>query len=189
MCSFSSSIFKLWFHLNVPLNHFNDRWQFYESPIPRKIGDVYATMYYWSRIPLHMGISTNNTRAAKLGYQAKKELTFEPKGLPERDTMFLYIPLFMAKWAARMNNIYINITSWPNNQFTPAWAKVQIKAPAKAISIWKSASSLMTTRAAGVGISHANQTPWLWWIKWTWSVVVSAVTNLGILFPISGSEA
>ena len=85
--------------------------------------------------------------------------------------------------------IYINITSWPNNQFTPAWAKVQIKAPAKAISIWKSASSLMTTRAAGVGISHANQTPWLWWIKWTWSVVVSAVTNLGILFPISGSEA
>lgn len=106
MCSFSSSIFKLWFHLNVPLNHFNDRWQFYESPIPRKIGDVYATMYYWSRIPLHMGMSTNNTRAAKLGYQAKKEFTFEPKGLPERDTMFLYIPLFMAKWAARMNNIY-----------------------------------------------------------------------------------
>jgi len=28
--------------------------------------------------------------------------------------------------------IYINITSWPNNQFTLAWAKVQIKAPAKA---------------------------------------------------------
>ena len=73
---------------------------------PCKIGD--ATMYYWGRIPLQMGISSNNTTVAKLSYQSNKRIALEPKGLPERDIMFLCL------WLNKQLGCqpYINITSW-----------------------------------------------------------------------------